>query len=419
MPPTAKGALFILCGGLLTTKADPGLSALDRCNLTLPPASACSGAHALSCYGPREAARVLAALRALPLREVASVSSWNASTASPRLAAFVRGAATSASCALVGSAPFLLRERLGAQIDAHDFVLRANFAPTTPKYAAHVGSRTDARLMAHAWVDLRARTDGTVIIHGPEAGADDRAANGRYNIVALGAALADGLGARGLKLGVSGGMRGALLCLRLCGSLTLYGFDLDGRNPGHYYDDEREGIVPAHLALAAAEPARLRTAPATLGFGGGRKPLRIELVRDSGNGGGGGGHAGRAADANGSGAGGRLSGAGGLLVPQLRQKGGLVPGALNAYVRNTYNREPHSMRYRHNFEWERLVLRALGRAGCLAAHQWDAALPGTSRAEAEAADARNVIAFRRAITEGRHWGRGSERAAAGVDVRAE
>lgn len=382
----ARGALaaVVLAGALLARRGahaeTDGRAALERCAVA-PPSSGCDGERALRCYGPHEAARVVAALRALPPREVAVRGPWNASTASPIASALAAGAALRASCALVGSSPSLLRARLGAEIDSHDFVLRANFAPATARYAPHVGARTDARLMSHAWVELGARARGTMIVHGPEAAADDRTANGAYNVLALGGALASGLGARGLKFGVSAGMRGVLLCLRLCGAVHLFGYDLDGGSPGHYYDDETEGIVPAHLALAAAEPERLRVAPATLGFGDGRRPLRVELAGSAGG------------------------------APRLARKGGVVRGALNGYVRNTYNREPHSMRYRHNFEWERLVLRALARAGCLRARPWSDAPPDAVRAAVEDKDARNVVAFRRATAEGRRWpGKGGQAA---------
>ena len=54
------------------------------------------------------------------------------------------------TCAVVGSSGVLLRDRFGAEIDAHDVVLRFNNAPTAG-FEAIVGSRTTLRLLnSHA-----------------------------------------------------------------------------------------------------------------------------------------------------------------------------------------------------------------------------------------------------------------------------
>jgi hypothetical protein len=460
-------------------------SALEQC--AIPPASGCDGDNAEPrCYGQREAVRVVTALRAMRLREVVTITAWNRSTATPLASAFANGTATAASCALVGSSPTLLRSKdLGARIDSHDLVVRFNFAPTSGRYGAFVGRRTDARLMAYSWVELRAREKGTIIIHGPSDIELDLRANHGFNLLSVSSAVDTGLGA-GLKFPVSGGMRGVLLCLRLCGSLSLFGYDLDGNAGGHYYDDEVrdqsgyhsnavryhllqyprihclydtvpipsprviparplaidaraaacsrcqpcarvaggrrrcraahlripltnlppraprfhaphvrylspstiyqvEGIVPSQLTLAAAEPERLEHAPATLGFGL-RHPMSIKLVQ----------------------------GADGRRVPRLHQKGGVVRGNLNNYVRRSYTPEAHTMRRRHNFEWERLVLRALARAGCVRAHAWSTQPPTSSQAAAEAQQARNVLAFIKAIAEGTAWNRETTAAARGL-----
>lgn len=56
----------------------------------------------------------------------------------------------SKTCAVVGSSGSLLYERLGAEIDAHDVVIRFNNAPTDG-FAAIVGSRTTLRILnSHA-----------------------------------------------------------------------------------------------------------------------------------------------------------------------------------------------------------------------------------------------------------------------------
>lgn len=51
-----------------------------------------------------------------------------------------------ATCAVVGSAGFLRKQRLGAEIDSHDFVIRANLAPVSG-YEEIVGSKTSLRIM--------------------------------------------------------------------------------------------------------------------------------------------------------------------------------------------------------------------------------------------------------------------------------
>ena len=51
-------------------------------------------------------------------------------------------------CALVSTSGELLTRRLGAEIDAHDFVLRLGQAPAGGEYAPFVGSRTSTRYIA-------------------------------------------------------------------------------------------------------------------------------------------------------------------------------------------------------------------------------------------------------------------------------
>jgi hypothetical protein len=58
--------------------------------------------------------------------------------------------ASFSTCAIVGSSGALLHDRRGAEIDAHDLVIRFNNAPVAG-YEAVVGSRTDLRLLnSHA-----------------------------------------------------------------------------------------------------------------------------------------------------------------------------------------------------------------------------------------------------------------------------
>ena len=51
-----------------------------------------------------------------------------------------------ASCAIVGSAGFLRKQRLGEEIDAHEFVIRTNLSPVAG-YEPIVGSKTSMRLI--------------------------------------------------------------------------------------------------------------------------------------------------------------------------------------------------------------------------------------------------------------------------------
>lgn len=50
------------------------------------------------------------------------------------------------SCAIVGSAGFLRKQRLGEEIDAHEFVIRTNLSPVAG-YEPIVGSKTSLRLL--------------------------------------------------------------------------------------------------------------------------------------------------------------------------------------------------------------------------------------------------------------------------------
>merc|ERR1711920_714104 len=54
----------------------------------------------------------------------------------------VKANTTFGSCALVGASSNLLSQRLGAEIDRHDTVIRINRMPTE-KYFADFGQRTD------------------------------------------------------------------------------------------------------------------------------------------------------------------------------------------------------------------------------------------------------------------------------------
>lgn len=60
------------------------------------------------------------------------------------------------SCAVVGNSGTLLHRRLGAEIDAHDAVLRVNHAPLAhakegEPYVPHAGKRTTWRVVTSRW----------------------------------------------------------------------------------------------------------------------------------------------------------------------------------------------------------------------------------------------------------------------------
>jgi hypothetical protein len=66
------------------------------------------------------------------------------------------------TCAVVGNSGTLLLQRLGAEIDAHDAVIRVNHAPVAhaaagAKYVPHAGRRTTWRLVTSRWRDEQAK----------------------------------------------------------------------------------------------------------------------------------------------------------------------------------------------------------------------------------------------------------------------
>lgn len=311
--------------------------------------------------------------RIAPAEVLRPEGSLEQAATSPLASALLGDKASRLSCAVVGSAPTLLRARLGAVIDSFDVVVRTNFAPSElGRYRPHVGSRTDVRSMSGEWVELGARAKGTLLLHPTGATAGGRKANANYSVLVVGKEIEEGFSHGALKFPVSAGMRALLVCLRLCGSVSLFGFDLDGSAPGHYYDDETEGVVPALLALANAEPSRFRIAPHTLSMGDGRNPLFLQPVTAQG----------------------------GRVRAELRHKPGVRPGLLNEYVRANYaSTDLKAMRFRHNFGWERIVARALARAGCLSAQPWRME-PNRTQAALELIEARTVRTFREMCSSG-------------------
>ena len=61
------------------------------------------------------------------------------------------------------------------------------------------------------------------------------------------------------RLSISSGFSGLLFAMHACSEVSLYGFDLGGGSPGHYFDDATEGIVSRLEELARKEPRRRKS----------------------------------------------------------------------------------------------------------------------------------------------------------------
>lgn len=61
------------------------------------------------------------------------------------------------------------------------------------------------------------------------------------------------------RLSISSGFSGLLWAMHACRSVSLYGFDLAGGSPGHYFDDATEGVVARLQDLLSREPHRRRS----------------------------------------------------------------------------------------------------------------------------------------------------------------
>jgi hypothetical protein len=64
------------------------------------------------------------------------------------------------TCAVVGNSPSMNDHLHGGEIDAHDVVIRFNFAPTVG-YERRVGRRTTVRVMGRSWVWNESESVGT------------------------------------------------------------------------------------------------------------------------------------------------------------------------------------------------------------------------------------------------------------------
>lgn len=252
-------------------------------------------------------------------------------------------------CAAIGSSPSLLLAQHGPEIDAHDIVLRFNFAPTTG-HESSVGSITHLRMMAQLYVPAN-RTDGSVVIHryqSREREQEDALTVGNYSIVAVNSWPTSHIGTRRRYWYPSSGIAGVILLLRICTNVSLYGFDTTGSHPGHYYDEEKEGLLINLRQLIHDEPWRTRLAPHSLYMPGGvlkrrrhspATPLHIAERRASSR------------DKR-------------YILSNDNELN--APGALNQFIRKSYAAMNDSVKS-HNMQLERVVLREWIHAGCLRA----------------------------------------------------
>jgi len=195
----------------------------------------------------------------------------------------VYGEIQPARCAVVASSPTLLQQLHGTQIDGHNLVMRFNFAPTAG-YEAHVGSRTDFHMMAETFVPTN-HSKHAVVLHryySPALKEEDLIANGNFSVVELTGRPLLRIG-RGRRLWFpSSGIAGVVFLLKSCTNVSLYGFDLAGKAPGHYFDDSTEGHAAAMINLVAKEPWRLKLAPHSLRIPKGVLQVRTGLDASSG-----------------------------------------------------------------------------------------------------------------------------------------
>lgn len=207
-------------------------------------------------------------------------SVWQSSTAiRARLGLPVTGAR---SCALVGSSGGLLRERYGAEIDAHDLVLRFNDAPTRG-FEAVVGQKATLRMLnSQAMADVLSRcaTPGSCVPNPGCCPPEPLLLNSGYPRIA---ACMQSVCGRGLyapyqavasldhgfvaaaNTSMSGVLGMALLLSACAGVIDVYGLSVgrDARDaPYHYYNrcgkasaDNLQGTAMRLDALATIFPA--------------------------------------------------------------------------------------------------------------------------------------------------------------------
>eukprot|EP00899_Mesostigma_viride_P004709 jgi/Mesvir1/14239/Mv09677-RA.2 len=147
---------------------------------------------------------------------------------------------TGKTCALVGSSDALLGCTMGAEIDAHEVVVRLNDAPTAG-FEKNVGSRTDVRFQGMARHNYREGGEWTINLS-----AAILFSGGSRNLLTY----PELAGKQGYytttpgqsNLQLSFGWKTIHALLHLCSKLTIYGFTMEqngvGAPPngfGHYY----------------------------------------------------------------------------------------------------------------------------------------------------------------------------------------
>uniref|UniRef100_A0A7S3F6V3 Uncharacterized protein n=1 Tax=Haptolina ericina TaxID=156174 RepID=A0A7S3F6V3_9EUKA len=61
------------------------------------------------------------------------------------------------------------------------------------------------------------------------------------------------------KQTISSGFAGLLFAMHACSRVSVYGYDLTGHHPGHYFNDATEGIVARLQEQVIQEPHRMNS----------------------------------------------------------------------------------------------------------------------------------------------------------------
>eukprot|EP00899_Mesostigma_viride_P027525 jgi/Mesvir1/7958/Mv11871-RA.4 len=157
------------------------------------------------------------------------------------------------SCAVVGSAGILVTQPFGAEIDAHDAVIRFNIAPVTG-FERFVGSRTTIRLVNRKHIGFREGTNDRFVL---QHVTNDESFQAYQRVVAKQPPdqrttyMVDqafyGLVVTKDMLQPTNGYFGLRLALLLCERVSIYGFvrQWQGWFSYHYFNDEE----PNHLQV--------------------------------------------------------------------------------------------------------------------------------------------------------------------------
>ncbi|KAK9814164.1 hypothetical protein WJX72_001483 [[Myrmecia] bisecta] len=165
------------------------------------------------------------------------------------------------TCAIVGNSGILLKYEFGAEIDAHDMVMRFNVGPTKG-FEEHVGSRTTLRLINTNHAGWHEGTETVLIQMQSQTGVNIytkfRTINPHAPMFAFDPAFSEYVSS---NIGVlpTGGYFGIWLALQRCHKVHMYGFysKADFGIAYHYFDDEVPTEGKAALHDYAQEYARL------------------------------------------------------------------------------------------------------------------------------------------------------------------